>query len=173
MIDFFSQPTNVWFVVIAFLTLIASLGVVAGEKVMHLALYLGGSFAGVAALFVLLQSPFLAIAQVLIYVGAILVMILFGLMLTGAHATEPTGVETGKKVTVAAAVIVLTALTIWGVYGSAGRWPVVPSGLDTSLKALGQALYGHWGVAFEAASTLLLAALVGAIVVSRREDDEA
>lgn len=163
-------PVTIAFFVMAAFVLGGSLGVVTNRNLFHAALYLILALCGVAGLFVLLEAPFLAAVQVLIYVGAIAVLITITIMVT-RHVM---GVESANRQWPLAAVVgALMAATLGFVIMDqfAGKLPVADVPAD-SVARLGAALVSYEGmeaylVPFEVASVLLLAAMIGAIVVAR------
>lgn len=159
-----------FFYVIAVATVAGGLGVVLLRNVVHAALSLILTLLTVAALYILLATEFLALVQILIYAGAVTILLLFVLMLTRVRDTPMT--MDGPQKPIAA----LAGLTLMGTLLAmvvATTWPrdrgeavVVP------FETLGDALFRNWAVPFEVASLVLLVALVGAIVIARPEDGE-
>ena len=166
------------FVFLASMTLICSFGVVLSRSIIHSALFMSGAFLGIAGFYVMLNAPALAAFQVLIYVGAVTVVILFGIMFTQkpqvmhyrtiiSHQLWP-----GFFVTlgVGAFLAYVVAIQDWA-GAEAGN------GLR-QVSELGETLLGVngappiFGLLFEVASVLLLVAVIAAIVVSRRRTGE-
>jgi NADH-quinone oxidoreductase subunit J len=157
---------QVVFVIMALMTLGGAWGVVSARSVFNSALFLVLSFVGVAGLFVTLDAGFLAAVQLLIYVGAIAVLILFAIMLTRRVMDEQVrqvNEQWGIAGTIAgllfAALAVITFSAEWKVSNAAPP--------ADSIVALGQALVGPYVLPFEIASIILLVALIGAIVIAR------
>jgi NADH:ubiquinone oxidoreductase subunit 6 (subunit J) len=173
------------FILLSFVTLASALIVVVNRNLFHAALALMVSFLGVAGLYVTLDAGFLAAAQLLVYIGAISILIIFAIMMTRRlmQATEPSfNTQHVAGIVAAVATFVLLAVVV------AGYWPlradpslpnvarvqVLPDGtpvetvLQGSVAALGRAFVSAdaYVIPFELASVLLLAALVGAIVVA-------
>lgn len=161
-------PLVLIFGLLALFALGGGLGVVVSRNLFHAALYLVLSLFGIAGLFVLLEAPFLAAVQVLVYVGAISVLITITIMVTRRIMGIMESVN--RQWPVAALVGVLVAATLGFILLGqfAGLTPVAAVPAD-SLNQLGMALVNHQAylLPFEVASVLLLAALVGAIVVAR------
>ena len=160
------------FYVLAALTLLAAVGVVTTRNVVYAALFLLASLTGVAGLFVLLFAEFLALVQILIYGGAIIIVILFALMLT--RNTEYQGASEHRRWPFAALVSgsLFGVMTV-AVIGDSSRYNADErTGVD--FITLGTGLFERWAVPFEIASVLLLVALIGAIVIGRSagEDEE-
>jgi NADH-quinone oxidoreductase subunit J len=150
----------------------AALAVFLARNLIHAVMFLVVAFLGMAGLFVTLSADFIAVAQVLIYAGAISVLMVFAVMLTPL-ANRDNGnslyVLPGTALGVAfVAIIAFVAVEVeWNVIAdlNADRFP-------TTVNAIGEALLGKYVLAFEVASVLLLAALVGAIVLVREDEAE-
>lgn len=164
---------NIAFYVIAAVMVVSALRVVTTRNVVHAALYLVMVLAGVAANFILLGSEFIGIVQVLIYIGAIVVLFLFGIMLTRARLGEDDSVAGERRLMAS-----LTAVLLFGVM----TYALVDGYEDTQIPddprvllggsnttAVSDSIFSQYIVPFEAASVLLLAALIGAIVVARKD----
>lgn len=154
------------------LTLLSAVGVVTTRNVVYAALFLLAALVGVAGLFVLLLAEFLALVQILIYGGAIIIVILFALMLT--RHSEYQGATEHRRWPYAAGVSGgLFALMAAAAIGDSGKYNADDrAGID--IVTLGVGLFERWAVPFEVASVLLLVALIGAVVIGRSagEDDE-
>ncbi len=157
----------VFFFVLAGFTVAAALLVVLGRNIVHSAVALIFSFCGVAGIYVLLDAEFLGAVQVLIYVGGITILLLFAIMLTTRIAARVAvfNAQVGLSGVIAlgiTAVLVYASLT--GIQ-MAGEAPPPPE----TAPALGRLLLTTHVLPFEVASVLLLAAMVGAIILARRE----
>lgn len=161
--------TTVLFAIAALLTLFAAVMVVSSRRIVHAALWLVVALGGVAGCFGALRAEFVALVQILVYVGAIVVLVLFALMLTKAPTNPLPGITSGRSpfaaVVSTGLAIVLGAGVVFAFGGE--RIQPVPEG---SAKAIGTAVFQTWVLPFEVLSVLLLAALVGAIVLSQRPD---
>jgi len=154
------------FIILALITLGGAWGVVSARSVFTSALFLILSFTGVAGFYVLLEAGFLAAIQLLIYVGAIAVLILFTVMLTRRVMAEETQLINQQwGVAAAIAGFLFVALALYAV-GTEWRISTAAPPAD-SIVALGQALLGPYVLPFEIASVVLLVALIGAIVIAR------
>jgi NADH-quinone oxidoreductase subunit J len=160
------------FLVAGFVTLLAGVMVVASPKLVHAALWLIVSLAGVAVLFVLLNANFLAVVQVVVYIGAIAILIIFAVMLTRRVMADggPTHNPTWWLALVSALVLLggLLALILQvPAFAQPGPTGLPPA--DSGLADLGTSLVdvNRFLLPFEVASVLLLAALIGAMVVAR------
>jgi NADH-quinone oxidoreductase subunit J len=148
---------------------LAGLLVVTSRNVVHAALWLVVALASVAGMYLLLAAPFVAFVQVIIYVGAIVVLLLFGIMLTRAPVGRRV-LDNSPRARVGAFVVgagVFVMLTVFLAGAFADERISIQAA--TATAALGTSLFRNYVLPFEAVSVLLLAALVGAIVLARRD----
>lgn len=156
------------FGVIALILLGAALMVVTGKNIVHSALYLVLSFGAVAAFYIVLQADFLAFVQILIYIGAVTVLLIFAVVLTYNANTQLS--NPGNAQRLLAAFISLVLLVLIGVVLLNTVWPLNPAPFTGSTVALmGPLLYQTYALPFEIASVLLLVALIGAIILARED----
>lgn len=162
--------TEVVFYFIAAITVLSAFGVVATNRVAYAALSLVFTLVAVAAIYILLASEFLALAQVLLYAGGVAVLLLFALMLTHARELAPV-LDGAQKPFAALAGAALLAVLI--VTMTATTWPhAADEPTLISLQTLGDTLFRSWALPFEVASLLLLVALIGAIVLARSDEED-
>jgi NADH-quinone oxidoreductase subunit J len=158
------------FLAVALITAAGAVMTVISHNLVHAALFLAVTLAGIAGVFLVLRADFLAMVQLVVYVGAVAVLFLFGLMLTRA----PIGREAldsqhrGLAIGVSGTLFVLLSVLIIDAFGDVR----VETVTGPRIGDLGMALFRDWVLPFEVLSMLLLAALIGAIVLSRREDGE-
>lgn len=164
--DIFSIIAQLVFFIVALMTLVAAFLTVLVRNVFHAALALVGTFFGVAALYLMLEAEFLAIVQVLIYVGAIAVLILFAVMLTrGLMKSESSNINRQWAWAAAAISVLFLGMFLiilqvpWVHSGTAVYTDLVPY--------LGTQLLTTYVLPFEVVSVLLLAALIGAFIIAR------
>lgn len=165
---------DVAFLLVGLITAAAAYLTVTSKNLVHAALFLAVSLAGIAGVFLTLAADFLALVQLVVYVGAVAVLFLFGLMLTRA----PIGREAldnqnrGLAIGVSGGLfVVLTSLIVGAVNsGAFGDGPFEIG--RPSIEVIGIAIFADWVLPFELLSMLLLAALIGAIVLARREDGD-
>ncbi|MGE5597102.1 MAG: NADH-quinone oxidoreductase subunit J [Hyphomicrobiales bacterium] len=151
----------------------ASAGVVFSRSVIHAAIFLIGSLAGVGAMYVFLTVEFLALVQFLIYGGAVTVLILLALMLTRMGAGGVPERVTGAQAPFAAAVGLVLAGVLVGVsVGTDWRDNVPDKPVNIPIDAISERLFADFGAPFVIASALLLVALIGAIILARQEEGE-
>lgn len=162
------HSNQVLFYIIGALALTGGMGVVFSRDIVHAALFLVMTLLMTAGVFVLISAEFLALVQILLYGGAVVILIVFALMLTRANeararltsAQWPVGLITGGGL---GAVLVIMALrTGWA--------PTNGAPVYFGIDRIGTALFNDYALPFEIASLVLLVALVGAIVIARTED---
>lgn len=156
------------FYFLAAFTVWAAAVVVLGKNIVRSAVALIFSFCGMAAFYVLLDAEFLAAVQVLIYVGGITILLLFAIMLTSRISAKSTRVINDQVLLSAIAAVGLLIGLIYA--GTRGIGVLVgPPSLPETSSFLGRALLTTYALPFEAVSILLLAAMVGAIILARKE----
>ena len=166
------------FYLFAALTVIASFFVIAQRNPMHSVILLITSFIGLAGLYVLLDAPFSAVTQIIVYAGAIMVLFLFVVMLLNAPGEDPPVVDhrrpllsTGPRRLWAVLSLAFLAEIAWAL----SRVPSTPLNDDpavgervSSVAAIGREIFTTHTFAFEATSVLILVAMVGAVVLARK-----
>lgn len=163
--------TNFFFYIIAAVSVLSALKMVTTDNVVHSALWLLIVLAAVAAVYVFLGAEFAAATQILVYIGAILVLLLFGVMLTRAQIGAEDDLNhpnPGQGLAVAAILFVTMAFALGDAFG----WDRLDENADLGVErtaVVADAIFSTYIVPFEAISVLLLAALIGAIVVARRD----
>lgn len=162
------------FLLVAAATLGAGLLVVTAHNLIHAALWLVVSLFGIAVLYVLLNAGFLAVAQVVIYIGAIAILVIFAIMLTRKVAADSGPQINSNWGWGAALAVALFGALFWIFQG----WPGIntalqPLSAQDTVVQLGQALLApdQYLLVFEVASVLLLAALIGSIMIARVRKD--
>ncbi|HDD55953.1 MAG TPA: NADH-quinone oxidoreductase subunit J [Chloroflexi bacterium] len=157
------------FVFASLVTLGAAVAVVTNKNILHSAFYLILAFVGVAAIYVMLEAPFIAMVQVLVYIGAIAILIVFAIMLTRRLMSKDMDQKNAQWIPSALGSLTLFVVLGWIVY-TAG-WPAQEGAMPAEpISQLGQDLLTTYLVPFEIASVLLLAALVGAILIGRERE---
>lgn len=172
------------FIFVSALTLFAGIQTVSNRNLFHAALYMMVSFLGVAVLYGMLESAFMAATQLLVYIGAISILVIFAIMMTRRlmQATEPAFNSQWQWGGVASMLLFLVFVTV--IYQTYGLSPNAPNALlaspaDEAVRGtvvqLGEAFVdaNQYVLAFELASVLLLVALVGSIIVARPDVEAA
>src|SRR5512138_3367043 len=149
------------FLILAVVCIITALGMLVSRSAVYSALWLVMNFGTVAVFYILLNAPFIAMAQITVYGGAIMVLFLFVIMLLGTELLPP-------SVALALGLVPQTAHLLLGRKLTSGGIPppVVTFG---SPQAVGQALFNQYLLPFEVTSVLLLIAMVGAIILTQRD----
>lgn len=164
-----SEPVNWVFIAIAIGVLLSGFRVVTAKNVVHAALYLVGALAGTAGLFLLLSAEFVAWVLVLVYIGAVIVLFLFGIMITRAPTGLDEGLDAEHKVWPALLSIAVFVVMAWTSIEAFGANEVLTAGSPTSTDLLGESLLGRFVIPFEVVSFILLSALIGGITIARRD----
>ncbi len=159
---------NIAFGVIAAVMLVSAWRVVTTKNVVHAALYLVIVLAGVAAQFLLLGAEFIGVTQVLVYIGAVIVLFLFGIMLTRATLGEDDTVAREHRLMAALVGVLLFGVMAWAVVDDYSDTHVDIVSPNTTAM-VSDAIFSQYLIPFEVVSMLLLAALIGAIVVARKD----
>ena len=172
----FGMPVTgqtVSFFLLALLIIASGVMLMTLQKVMHMAIALGGVFLGVAGIFILLGADFLGAVQILIYAGAVTVLMVFALMLTqkgdDTESPNPHGARTLLTLigTVGFAVLLLVVLR-------STPWPYSRSAVEPFAKPtvalIAQSMFHSYMIPFELVSLVLTVALVGAAVIARKEE---
>jgi NADH-quinone oxidoreductase subunit J len=156
---------NIAFYVIAALMVFGAIRVVTCKDVVHAALWLVLVLAGVAAQFIVLAAEFVAITQILVYLGAIVVLFLFGIMLTRTKAGRDEDLDGPTPTKVGAGII---GVLLFAVMGYA-LWDGFRDQVVQRTAEVSDSIFSTYLIPFEVISVLLLAALIGAIVLARRD----
>ena len=159
---------NMIFGILMAVMVLAAIRVVTTQNVVHAALYLVVVLGGVAGIFILLAAEFAAVTQVLVYIGAVVVLFLFGLMLTRAPIGRTANLDNDQKILAAVVAVMLLGVLLWSQFDAFGRAILEPERVGTSAM-VGDSIFVQYLIPFEIISVLLLAALVGAIVMARKE----
>jgi NADH-quinone oxidoreductase subunit J len=161
---------DIIFYIFAAITLLSALFVVTTRNIVHSAFYLLFTFFGVAGIYVLLGADFIAISQILIYVGGILILLLFGVMLTNkiTNVEIRTGTVHMLPAVIATGIFMgaVVAVMVWT------EWKSEPSVTPlTTTKDIGHLLLTDYVLIFELLGILLLVALIGAASIARRDKE--
>ncbi|MFS0783840.1 NADH-quinone oxidoreductase subunit J [Bacillus sp. 1P06AnD] len=141
------------------------------RKVVHMVLAAVFTFISIAGLYILLSAEFLAAVQILIYSGAITIMMLFGIMLTRHNDEEQKEPHKWRKWFVLGGLFLFAGVVYLGIYDlDFGNSPLALH--DENTKQIGMELFSKFPIPFELLSVLLLAALVGAVILARREEGD-
>jgi NADH-quinone oxidoreductase subunit J len=167
------------FIVLAIAAIVSSLLMVTRKNPIHSALWMIVTFFAMAVIYLLLNAQFIAVAQVMVYAGAIMMLILFVIMLvqmeTGAQGSAGAArrsVRTrvaGALITVVLCGELLFGILFYQMTGRSGDYPVALVNSIGGVRTIGSLLYGQYLFPFEIASILLLVGIVGAVVIAKRK----
>lgn len=167
------SPTGVdiVFALLAAVAIVAALAVVTTKQVVHAALWLVVALGAVAGCYLVMTAEFVAWMQVLIYLGAVVVLLLFGMMLTRAPIGPSDDLTGTNRVAALFAAVAVTAVLGVLVVDAYASTMIDVSGQPSTASVMGEALFRYWVLPFEALSVLLLSALVGAIALSKTDGE--
>lgn len=170
-------PALIAFLFLAVVSIVTALAMIFAQNAIHAVLFMVGNFAAVATLFLLLQAPFLAAVQIVVYAGAIMVLFLFVVMLMGPvpaplwehiPGQRPLALLFGTLL----AIGLITAVNVEQVTGTPGdATPEVLAQIGQP-TALAQRLFSSYLLPFEITSILLLVGMIGAVILAKRETYE-
>ena len=160
------------FFILSLLTIGGAVFMISFTRVVHMVISLGITFLSIAGLFVLLGAEFVGVSQILVYSGAISILMLFGIMLTKHDANDEGTGFTWKNRFVLVFVAALFGLLFWGIQSTPWVLPEQPAATEASnAKQIGLSVFTEYVIPFELVSVLLLVALMGAIIMAKKEED--
>ena len=154
----------IWALIVASAALVAF-----GNNLIHSVFALMGTFLGVAGIYIFLNADFLAVTQIVVYVGGILVLLVFGIMLTNQISTariSQSSVQRGLGLLVVLGVLAIVLSAVLPHDWVAGKMPMA---FTETANGIGKLLFTDYLILFEIASVLLLGALIGAATLARKE----
>ena len=160
---------NIAFGIIAAAVVLAAVGMVTTRNIVHAALFLVAVLGGLAAQYVLLTAEFIATTQVLVYIGAVMVLFLFGIMLTRAPIGRMAQMTGASWPVAAISAVALGGVVVYAVLNEFGSDLLRDDGQVFRTADVGDSVFSQYIIPFEAISVLLLAALIGAVVLARRD----
>ncbi|MED3708273.1 NADH-quinone oxidoreductase subunit J [Peribacillus frigoritolerans] len=159
------------FIGLALVAIVGGVLLITLTKVVHMVIALVFTFLGIAGIYMLLSAEFVAIVQILIYSGAITIVMLFGIMLTKHQEKDAPAKGGWGNFSLLAAIAGFAVAVYLGIYNL--NIPVQPTALhEENTKQIGIELFSKYVIPFEVMSVLLLVALVGAIVLAKKDDEE-
>lgn len=159
------------FIGLALVAIVGGVLLITLTKVVHMVIALVFTFLGIAGIYMLLSAEFVAIVQILIYSGAITIVMLFGIMLTKHQENDAPAKGGWGNFSLLAAIAGFAVAVYLGIYNL--DIPVQPMALhEENTKQIGIELFSKYVIPFEVMSVLLLVALVGAIVLAKKDDEE-
>jgi NADH-quinone oxidoreductase subunit J len=160
-----------FFLIMAAVCIATALGMLMSRSAVYSALFLVLNFGTVAVFYILLDAPFIAMSQITVYAGAIMVLFIFVIMLLGTELLPRSRVLPWQRplATLLAAVLVVEAGYLLFVRGAPAGTVVPPVELFGSPQSVGIALFNNYLLPFEITSVLLLIAMVGAIILTQKD----
>ena len=163
---------SVTFAIIAVLTLASAVAAMSLRNLVHCALALTVAFAGLAAAYLQLDAQFVGFAQILVYVGAVAILIVFAILLTrGAESTPQPVLSSSWIAGIAVAVVVFGVLT-WTIVTSPSTRRELPPQPEATVKQIGDALMNKFVLPLEVVGLLLTAAMIGAVIIAMHDKEE-
>jgi NADH-quinone oxidoreductase subunit J len=158
------------FLAIAMIAVLAAIGLLLSRNAIYAAMFLILNMISLGGIYLLLNAPFIAAVQIAVYAGAIMVLVTFVIMLLGAEKLSTVDTKPGMRWQRPLALVLGVALAIFSVLSLflRGGLPAPAAPIDASPLAIGRALFTTYLLPFEVASILLLAAMVGAVVLTRK-----
>ncbi|WP_276913611.1 NADH-quinone oxidoreductase subunit J [Aneurinibacillus aneurinilyticus] len=162
------------FFILALLTIGGAIFMISFTRVVHMVVALAFTFLSIAGIYVLLEAEFVGMVQILVYSGAISILMLFGIMLTRHDASE---VEEGKnpaKWLIRVGIAVFFIIVFLGLHSVKWKWADKPTDFTQkdNVKEIGVQMFTNYVIPFETVSVLLLVALVGAIILAKKEAED-
>ncbi len=169
----FAQPITWVVAVLGLFIAVSGLRVVTSKNLIHAALFLVFALGGTAALFIILSAEFVAWVLVLVYIGAVVVLFLFGIMITRAPIGYDAAVDNERKGIALFGSLSVFALMAWSTVQAFGDTELQQIGEPTGTELIAESLLGRFVLPFEIVSFVLLAALIGGIAVARKDQSPA
>jgi NADH-quinone oxidoreductase subunit J len=163
---------NPVFIILALLTFTAAAAAMTFRNLVHCALAMAVSFVGLAAIYLQLQAQFVGFAQVLVYVGAVAILIVFAILLTRTGEVSEEPITTPGWLGGLLVALAVFAVLAWAILES-GALPAEPDTVpEMTVRQAGDALMTHYVMPLEVVGILLTAAMIGAVVIARKEEEE-
>ena len=166
------EGISLLFTTFAILTVVGAVAAMSLRQLVHSVLALIVSFAGLAAVYLLLGAQFVGLAQVLVYVGAIAILIVFAVLLTRGDGDTKRSIVVGSWRQSGAVAVVVFAVIAWAIYASAASQRAMPRQPEVSMRQIGDALMVRFVLPLEVIGLLLTVALLGAVTIAMQEKKE-
>lgn len=159
------------FFILSLMTIGGAVFMISFNRVVHMVVSIGVTFISIAGLFILLDAEFVAVSQILVYAGAISILMLFGIMLTNHNPVEDKGSKGVNRFVALVAVVIFFGICFWAIQGTLWPAPEQTTAETNNVMLIGTEVFTKFVIPFELLSVLLLVALVGAITMARKEND--
>jgi len=171
MLEFMSHGENIAFAILAVIMISSAVFMISFTRVVHMVVSLAAVFLSMAGLYILLNAEFVAFVQVLVYAGAISILMIFGIMMT-RHGQQ----EEEVKRPLFNTLLLVGIFALFGVIFFAIQDTIftAPGGFDPgedNTRMIGELLYNNYVIPFELVSVLLTVAFIGAIIMAKREEE--
>lgn len=160
------------FFVLALLSIGGAVFMISSTRVVHMVVSLAFTFLGIAGLYILLEAEFVGMTQVLVYSGAISILMLFGIMLTRHDAMDVMVRAGWTKQLLRLAIVVFFIIVGFTLYRAPWSGESAAFSEQNNVKEIGIQMFTHYMIPFELVSVLLLVALVGSIILAKKEADD-
>lgn len=158
------------FAIIAALTIAAAMAAMSLRNLVHCALAVAGAFIGLAATYLQLNAQFVGFAQILVYVGAITILIVFAILLTRSSEAPQQSVLSAGWISGIGVTVVVLGVLVWAINHSSVMKSIVVPQTEISVKQIGEALMTKFVLPLEVIGLLLTAALIGAVIIAMKEE---
>jgi len=161
---------NPVFIIIAIVTIAAAVAAMSLRNLVHCALAVAFAFAGLAAVFLQLDAQFVGFAQILVYVGAVAILIVFAVLLTRGGEPSPASVFSASWIWGVAVTVAVLGVLSWAITKSFVSQREFPPQPEATVKQIGDALMTRFVLPLEVVGLLLTAALIGAVIIAMKEE---
>lgn len=159
------------FIILALVTLLSAVAALSLRNLVHCALSLVITFAGLAGIYLQLHAQFVGFAQILVYIGAVAILIVFAILLTrSGEKPDERVLAPGWLAGIAVSSLVFAALG-WAVLNSGAIAHATPPAPEVTVKDIGDALMSQYVLPLEVIGILLTAAMLGAVIIAMRDDE--
>jgi NADH:ubiquinone oxidoreductase subunit 6 (subunit J) len=158
------------FAIIAIITIASAIGAMTLRNLVHCALGLVGAFAGLAALYLQLEAQFVGFAQILVYVGAVAILIVFAILLTGGSEPQKQPVFSSSWCIGGGVTLAVFGVLVWAIGKSRALTESLPAISEVPVRKIGDQLMGKYVLPLEVVGLLLTAALIGAVIIAMKEE---
>ncbi len=170
ILDFLTSAESLLFLVFAMVVISGAILMLSYTKVVHMVVALAFTFLGLAALYVMLDAEFVAFVQVLIYAGAVSILMIFGIMMTRHDKQEEEPRRPWHNGLLLGGSVALFGILFFAIQSANFESGTLDAGVDNT-KAIGEQLFTRHVIPFELMSVLLTVTFIGAIILAKREED--
>jgi NADH:ubiquinone oxidoreductase subunit 6 (subunit J) len=163
---------GITFAIIATLTIAAAVAAMGLRNLVHCALALVVTFLGLAAAYLQLNAQFVGFAQILVYVGAVAILIVFAILLTRSSETSQQSIVSAGWVSGIGVTVAVLGVLVWAINHSAIMEPGIPPPAEITVKQIGDALMTKYVLPLEVIGLLLTAALIGAVIIAMKDEQK-